>query len=637
MNNSKLLPNTNQSKAILWNDGPALVLAGPGAGKTFVLTKRVIRLISESPDEWFNVLALTFTNRAAEEMKERVGNRLGPERARVEISTFHGFCVAQLRQHGSHIGIRPDFRLLTQDSDRIAVLRDLERSDTPFAASSLPVEKKARLLSHLMRSGATGDEMGRSLLEVPATEWITCYLEVLSRENSLDFDSLLFCCLRLLQRAPAVARLVRTTYAHVCVDEYQDTNAAQDRILRLICPPPRGNLFAVADDDQIIYEWNGASPERLRALGSDYGMREIYLPDSYRCPDLILRRANRLIRHNRNRLRTPHRAELASAIDHSATIRSLAFGSEGDEVKWVARDIQRRQVASDRCAVMTRTTKLAQLACDALGSIGVPACHVQGWRGLESPGVRFVAAALHLAAAPTHTAQLRQVCRSFFEATGVRVPVERAAGLAETNGGALLAGFTRAAPEAEGGSRARALLEAVEECLVERANYRDFIQLSFDSYRSETLKPSWTADIIEATELEMAHWRQVEKAISDRVSSSSPLSQYLQDFELRSGAPEPEPGQVQCLTIFQAKGKGFANVYVLGLAEDLMPSFYAKGGRDEERRIEEERRICFVAITRASETLTLTRARSYFGWRKAPSRFLAEMGLIEEGPARTAP
>lgn len=626
MSDSVMVPNANQQAAIRWGPGPALLLAGPGAGKTLVLTERVIRLIRENPDDSFNVLGLTFTNRAAEEMRRRVGNRLGRDRARVEISTFHGFCADQLRQHGAHVGIRPDFRLLTQPSDRIAILKDLEQGQTAFAESPLPVEQKAKLLSRLLLSDGSSEAMAALLPGIPGARWVDDYVEALGRENLLDFDSFLYWCLRLLRTVPAVARLARITYPYVCVDEYQDTNAAQDRILRQICPPPDGNLFAVADDDQIIYEWNGASPERLRALCADYRMARFYLPDSYRCPDRILRYANRLIGHNRNRMRSKRLLAAVGEPPRDSLIRTFDFASERDEVTWVARDIQQRAVGSSDCAVMARTTRLAQLAFGTLQANGVAACHVRGWQGFESPGVQFVAAALRLAAAPTHTDQLRQLCRSFFEVTQVRVSVEAAAGLAEMNGGALLVGFTRAVGYQAAGSHARALLDAVERQLVEHGDYRGFIEQSFESYRSVTLTPKWSDQIRQATQDEMEQWAEVDGRILNGAVSDAPLSQYLQNFELRAGAPEPQPGQVQCLTIFQAKGKGFADVYVLGLAEDLLPSFYAKGRQDDARRIEEERRICFVAITRASRTLTLSHAHSYWGWSKAPSRFLGEMG-----------
>ncbi len=623
-------PNANQKAAIHWADGPALLLAGPGAGKTLVLTERVIRLIQESPYESFNVLGLTFTNRAAEEMTRRVGNRLGHDRLRVEISTFHGFCANQLRQHGTHVGIRHDFRLLTQPSDRIVILKDLERGSPAFAESSLPVEQKAKLLSRLLLSEGSREAMAALLPGIPGARWVDDYVEALGRENLLDFDSLLYWCLRLLRTVPAVARLARITYPYVCVDEYQDTNAAQDGLLRQICPPPDGNLFAVADDDQIIYEWNGASPERLRALRADYGMSLFDLPDSYRCPERILRHANRLIGHNRNRMCSRKPLSAVAVSPCGTLIRRYAFASEREEVAWVARDIEQRGVGASDCAVMARTTKLAELAFNVLQTNGVAACHVQRWQGFDSPGVRFITAALRLAAAPTHTDQLRQLCRSFFEATRVRVSVDNAAGLAEMNGGALLVGFTRAAGHQGTGSRAMVLLESVEKQLIGRGDYREFIQRSFESYRSTTLTPVWSDEVRQATEDEIDRWLDVDSRISDDAVSAGPLSQYLQEFELRAGAPEPQPGQVQCLTISQAKGKGFAHVYLVGLAEDLLPSFYAKGGGDEDRRIEEERRICFVAITRASRTLTLSYARSYWRWPKAPSRFLGEMGLSSD-------
>ena len=628
-------PNANQRDAIRWTDGPLLVLAGPGAGKTFVLTERVIRLIEESPSDHFNVLALTFTNKAAAEMRGRVGNRLGTEGQRVEVATFHSFCLNILRQHGSQIGLRTDFELLTQDADRIAVLRDLAKQDGVFQSSGLTTENQARVLGRLMRSDHFSETRPVEVADAPygfgRGQWISGYVDFLIAKNTLDFDALLVCCLRLLRKRPAVADLIRMTYPYVCVDEYQDTNEVQDRLLRLFCPPDDGNLFVVADDDQIIYEWNGASPERLTALRADYRMNVVELPESFRCPGEVLTLANRLI--SRNRARTPGKAPLtgASAGREDVVRPPHACGDETDEARWVARDFRRRGIRAAQCAVLARSGRLVGEVHGAFEALGIPAFRVERKTDYESPGVRFVAAALRLAASPGDMQKLRRLCKALFDATGDRVSVEDAATLADMQGVGLLAGF--AAADSVSQSRAgKALRAGVRRQLVDRLDYRAFVEEAFSLFASDASALEWTEGVRTATRQEADRWRELDAEISGASGSSLPLPQLLQEMDLRSVAGEPEPDQVRCMTIHQAKGKEFEHVYLVGLAEDQLPSHYAKNGGESGPKIEEERRNCFVALTRARKTLTLTYARSYFGWEKGPSRFLSEMGWSSHRP-----
>ena len=291
--------NENQRRAVAWNDGPLLVLAGPGSGKTAVLTLRVARLLEEGENA--AALALTFTNKAAAEMRERVDQILGEYTDRAQLCTFHNFAADILGQHGSHLGIRPDFRFLTQDEDRVAILEEVIR-DLPGGGLELPPDRNnlLHLIDRLFSESYRGEGPSSSLNSTP--EWLPLlfrrYCGALIDANRLDFGSLLHFAIRLLDEKPAVARVVRLGWTHICVDEFQDTNRAQYNLLRLIAPGRRHNLFVVADDDQLIYQWNGASPKRFRDLRAGYDVRTIQLPESYRCPPEILHHANRLIAHN---------------------------------------------------------------------------------------------------------------------------------------------------------------------------------------------------------------------------------------------------------------------------------------------------------------------------------------------------
>ena len=598
-----------------------LVLAGPGSGKTHVLTTRVARLIEESSESRFKVLGLTFTTKAADEMSSRASEMLGPQAYRARLTTFHSFAVEILRQHGSHIGLRPDFEVLSHDEDRYLILD--EAIEDSGASGRIPVAAKGRsivaLIDRLLRDGHTG---GTAPLP-PAAEsrdWIlpvyNAYLRLLVEGNHLDFGGLLVHCIRLLRERPRLARHYRTVYPFVCVDEYQDTNKAQDFLMRAIYPDKSANLFVVADDDQIIYEWNGASPERLRDLRDHYCMNVIQLPESYRCPASVVVLANALIGHNR--LRTRERAPLVSASPskESDNVRVRRFEDYRSEMSWVAHDIKARSLRADGCAILARSAKLLACAADALSDAGLSPYITQRKNEFESPLLRFVHSALRLANRPGDAEQLASLCLAYRELTNACVIPEDVMAESALEGKSFLDGFVNIARTSTTDAN-RPLLTSIKQDLLERLNYRRFVGAVFE-WRGEVSDESGEGD-------EQRVWRSTERSISHGLGGDPPLSQLLQEFDLRQKTTPPGPGDIQCLTIHLAKGKEFQHVYLIGLVEDQLPSYYAiQGG---ERQIEEERRECFVAITRCSSTLTLSFARSYFGWPKARSRFLSEMGL----------
>src|SRR5208337_2430754 len=324
MNISDYRLNENQRLAVEWNGGPILVLAGPGSGKTTVLTLKVARLLSEDPD--ISVLALTFTVKAAEEMRERLDRITNMSADRAHLCTFHSFAGDILRQHGSHVGIQPDFSLLTLDDDRLALLDIIcsnsvtipQNDDKPFSEelqllirkiqnqrSLLPPDRKNLLvlLDGLFSESYNGEQSVKFFAETPT--WVPdlfrAYCQVQQESNRLDYGGLLYFAKILLTQNPGVTRLTQFAWPYVCVDEFQDTNRAQYDLLQSLVPHDHPNLFVVADDDQIIYQWNGASPERLQALRKDYRMEIIQLPENYRCPAIIVKLASNLIHHNLTR------------------------------------------------------------------------------------------------------------------------------------------------------------------------------------------------------------------------------------------------------------------------------------------------------------------------------------------------
>ena len=621
--------NPNQRRSVDWNDGPMLVLAGPGAGKTRVLTTRVARLIQETPDKRFRVLALTFTTKAAEEMRGRVAQLLGPRMRRARLTTFHGFAADVLRQHGSHFGLRPDFTILNQDADRHLVLHGaIEDASHPGTPPGATGKSLMPMVDRLLRDGQNGRESHDAPLPfaAPGKEWIrpiyTAYIRRLIEGNHLDFGALLVCCLRLFRERPRIARDYRIVYPFACVDEYQDTNKVQDLLLRALHPERNSNLFVVADDDQTIYQWNGASPERLRRLRTDYDMEVVQLPESFRCPPDVVRLANNLIAHNADR--DPDKKPLVSAAattSRSPVVRVRRFADCATELSWVAQDIKTSSIEPGDCTVLARSTKLVRAAAAVLSRAGLPSYVVKRKAEFESPLLRFLHSSLRLVRRPADTEQLALLCGAYHELTTARVQPTDVEAESVLSGDPLLLGFLTVASSCAQ-VPAQPLLDTLRNDLLDRGQYHEFIKNTL-AWRDRTPR---TADIdCDEESEERAIWRSLTTEIRHHLGADPPLSQFLQQLDLRQKTSPPSADDVQCLTIHLAKGKEFRHVYLIGLAEEQLPSFHAvRGG---PAAMEEERRNCFVAITRVQSSLTLTHADSYFGWAKQPSRFLQEMGL----------
>ena len=620
--------NVNQRQAVGWNDGPMLVLAGPGAGKTRVLTMRVARLIQGTPDKRFRVLALTFTAKAAEEMRGRVAHLLGPNIRRARLTTFHGFAADVLRQHGSHFGLRPDFTIFNQDADRLLVLRDAMQDATDAGIPpGATVKGVLPMIDRLLRDGQDGQE-GQDVplpFAAPGKEWIRpiyrSYIRLLIEGNHLDSGALLVCCLRLFIERPRIARDYGVVYPFACVDEYEDTNTVQGLLLRALYPSRNANLFVVADDDQTIYQWNGASPERLRRLQYDFDMHVVQLPESFRCPPEVVGLANNLIRHNVDR--APNKKPLVSAAGAPtlAVVRVRRFADCAAELSWVAADIEERALDPGACTVLARSTKLVRAAAAALSHSGLPSYVVKRKAEFETPLLRFLHSALRLSNRPANLEQLAALCRACYGLTAARVLPEDAEAESVLSGDSLLAGFLSAAA-AGADTNSRPLLDTLRADLLDRVQYRDFVK-NVLAWRDGHPRTGNT-DPDEETE-ERSIWGSLTREIRQQLGADPPLGQFLQQIDLRQKTPPPRATDVQCLTIHMAKGKEFHHVYLTGLAEEQLPSYQAVQGGPSA--MEEERRSCFVAITRVQCSLTLTYADSYFGWSKQPSRFLAEMGL----------
>lgn len=630
--------NANQIDAVNWTDGPLLVQAGPGSGKTRVLTYRIARMVEDSPGKSFRILGLTFTNRAASEMNTRIQGLVPNARIRVRLTTFHSFCVDLLRQHGHHIDLRPDFTILAQDVDRTAVLDEaIEDACQEHPDVSYRGEQLLPVVNWLLDDFVSVDEAleelcSRNVNNAHAIAAIYAnYRRSMINDNQMDFGCLIAEALGLLERNPNIRRLINRIYPYVCVDEFQDTNLAQYRILSFLVSPATKNLFVVADDDQIIYQWNGADPERLRALREDFGVTVLQLPENYRCPSSVVEAANKLIKYNLTR-------DIEKAVpvaqkngQGKETIRVETFASFEEEAEWVASDVARRPTDA-RCesVVLARTRRLLEPVVGALEANGIAAYIAVRKDEFITNQMIWLHSVLRLANARQDREQLRRTCKSFFELAGINLQVRDIMSVAAAADGDYLRAWHRTASSGPQLDRPTRLF--LDECipvLSEKLDFRTFINAAFKWFGNLTdVVPKFYGKESEFKE-ECNTWQELAEEVDHEFGRDQvTLNVLLQGLDLRSKTPSAPKGAVPCYTIHGAKGSEFQHVYLVGLVEDQLPSYWAVQKGPESQEIQEERRNCFVAITRVQSSLTLTFSQRVFGWSKKPSRFLKEMELV---------
>lgn len=631
--------NLAQNKAAEWNEGALLVLAGPGSGKTLVLTCRIAKILSESKGKNFRVLALTFTNKAADEMRERIIPLASGEESRLFIGTFHSFCADVLRQHGIHININPNFQIYSQDSDLQAILDDIvieAKRKYNFITDShskiLPViqKLKANLVSVDQSEGIFLDKNFAKVIAIlyPAFE-----LE-LEKRNALDFNSLILRTFQLFSKFPALAKRYRTVYPYICVDEFQDTNDAQYELLKSLTGDQFKNLFIVADDDQIIYQWNGASYKRLEDFEKDYSPMILQLPVNYRCPPQIIDMANNLIQNNFLRSENKKPLEAFKTDYNEETVKILKFSDFESEGKGVAIHISNRSpFTPSSIVVLGRNRRLLEVVAKELGELKIKAEIYQRKTEFESTPFIWLNSILKLSNDRQNRDALNAVCGSFSQLTQVNIDVNEVVLQSRTGNNDFLQYWVKIA-SLEAIEKSIEIIATVSKYLVDGRDYQGFINQAIKWFKSlikeqRFKKEASHIEIFSQYDAELAVWHELTREIYLSLGQKPTLEAFLQEIQLHSKETPPDKDTVVLMTIHSSKGKEFDHVYLVGLVDDELPSYQSKQKGDFSPEMEEERRNCFVAITRARKTLTLSYYEKYRGWTKKPSRFLFEMGIIE--------
>ncbi|MCA1651414.1 MAG: UvrD-helicase domain-containing protein [Acidobacteria bacterium] len=656
--------NPEQREAVLHRDGALLILAGAGSGKTRVITFRIAYLIGDGHAEPGEVLAVTFTNKAAQEMRERVTALIGSECAGVWLSTFHALCARLLRREAPKIGLSRDF-VIYDSSDQVAVVKQAQRElgiDDKFVPPRMALSRISQAKNRM--EGSDSLRGGYNLREEQIAKIYDRYLAALKDANALDFDDLLLKTVELFESSEQT----RTFYAHkfryVMVDEYQDTNRPQYLLIRRLAEVHR-NLAVVGDPDQSIYKWRGADPRNILDFEQDFPEAQtVRLEQNYRSTQIILDAASAVIRQNRNR------KEKRLWTDRAGGNRIVNFrgNDELEEADFITRSI--KEVTTEdvdaTVAVLYRTNAQSRAIEDSLMREGIPYKIIGGVRFYERKEIKDSLAYLKLVMNPHDDVSMRRVINVPARGIGKGVmdslqaidpaavladaPPLLAAGLQEVSSArSLWAKLVYAVDEGKLGSRAVASLRA----------FRDLIAGLAEVARHEPVSIAIGKMLDQTGYLTDLREENTEEA-NERIENLMELVSAAREYETRE--PEPSLGgfvdrlsllseadeesgsreaKVWMMTMHAAKGLEFPMVVIAGLEEGLFP--HSRSSENEEE-LEEERRLCYVGMTRARSQLVLTSAarRRVFGEYQAtqPSRFLEEIPaeLVERiTPAFAAP
>ncbi|MCL7376239.1 DNA helicase PcrA [Streptomyces sp. 35G-GA-8] len=648
--------NEEQRAAVVHTGSPLLIVAGAGSGKTRVLTHRIAYLLGSRGVHPGQILAITFTNKAAGEMKERVGQLVGPRANAMWVMTFHSACVRILRRESKRLGFTSSFSIYdAADSKRLMALvcRDLDLDPKRYPPKSFSA-KISNLKNELIDEETFADQATDGFEKMLA-EAYRIYQARLREANALDFDDIIMTTVHLLQAFPDVAEHYRRRFRHVLVDEYQDTNHAQYTLVRELVGPSGeehdpAELCVVGDADQSIYAFRGATIRNILQFEEDYpDATTILLEQNYRSTQTILSAANAVI--ERNESRRPK--NLWTKAGAGAQITGYVADTEHDEAQFVADEIDRLTDAGEAkagdVAVFYRTNAQSRVFEEIFIRVGLPYKVVGGVRFYERKEVRDVLAYLRVLANPEDNVPLRRIlnvpkrgigdrAEAMIDALALREKitfpqalrrVDEAYGMAARSANAVKR-FNTLMEElrtvVESGAGPATILEAV----LERTGYLAELQASTDP-QDETRIENLQELAAVALEFEQERGQAAAEATGPTATAGT-LAEFLEKVALVADSDqipdedEDGSGVITLMTLHTAKGLEFPVVFLSGMEDGVFPHMRALG---QTKELEEERRLAYVGITRARERLYLTRSSMRSAWGQPsynpPSRFLEEI------------
>jgi DNA helicase-2/ATP-dependent DNA helicase PcrA len=632
--------NPEQQRAVTSTEGPLLILAGAGSGKTKTLTHRMAYLLATKKATPFNMLAVTFTNKAAGEMRQRVAHLLGnnpnSRSFMPYLGTFHSICVRLLRQDGEHIGIPRNF-VIWDETDRQAAVKQVSRQ-AGIDEKVFPARLLASLISGAKNEMVGPDEFaalaGNSPANRAAAKIFPAYEKSLREANALDFDDLIGRTVHLLKTQAEIRSKWQNQFSYVMIDEYQDTNAAQYQLVKLLTGPHQ-NIAVVGDDWQSIYSWRGADFRNILNFEKDYAKATVIkLEQNYRSTSNILDAAHEVIAHNRQR----SDKKLQATLGEGAPVQIIQSGSERDEASMMARIIQNAVDSGKRkyrdFVVLYRTNAQSRAIEEVFLHRGLPYRVVGGVRFYDRKEIKDIVAYLRLIYQSEDQASFGRIVNVPTRGIGSKSLQVFASWRAKNSFGLL-----------EALQRANSCDDLTRQAKAGLIQLADLI----DSFRTqlEELTPASLIDSLirrldylhfleDGTPQGEARVENVRELLSVAVEyQDAGLAGFLEEVALITDLEKADFGSdiVTLMTLHSAKGLEFPVVFITGLEESLFPhsrSLYDAG------EMEEERRLMYVGMTRAKEELYLIYAieRTLYGGRQAnpPSRFLSDIEAVVGSP-----
>ena len=695
--------NPAQREAVVTTEGPLLVLAGAGSGKTRVLTYRIAHMIADLGIRPWQILAITFTNKAAAEMRERLGALLPNSTRGMWVCTFHAMCVRMLREDADLLGYTGQFTIYDDDDSRRMVREIMQGLD--IDQKNFPINMIRGKISAAKNAMVGPDEMLEKASDPKERKAAQVYVELerrLRAANAMDFDDLLVRTLELLRTRPEVLDKYQERFRYISVDEYQDTNHVQYEIANLLAAKYQ-NLMVVGDDDQSIYSWRGADISNILDFEKDFKQAKVVkLEQNYRSTGHILNAANAVVRHNSQR----KEKRLFTALGEGEKIQAYQAGDERDEGRWIAGEIDKQRsagVSYDDMAVFYRTNAQSRILEDMFLRAGVPYKIVGGTRFFDRAEIRDVMAYLKMIVNPADEMSVKRVINTPRRGIG-STSIEKIEQLARENGCSFFQAcelacaetgrFTAKVRTALGsfvnivreGRRMDGELKDVVDAIVDRTGLVQAFRAegtmeaegrmeNIQEFMGVAAEFEETHDDIEGTlesleELRAAGMEGVPEDTSPAVEGAAAplvgaagaaepagvptaaiaaqeiertygplackaLPALMEWLALRSDL-DSLAGQTQAvtmMTVHSAKGLEFPVVFVAGLEEGIFPHVAGFGGSDDPAKLEEERRLAYVAITRARKKLFLTYAatrRTYGSTQANPrSRFINEIPEVD--------